>query len=349
MNLLGRGGGRAKWLQLVALVAILFISLTHRLSLLDQRGGDFPVYRGSAEELLRRENPYQHTVESFQTPGTKHWYAYLPLWLYSNTSSYLFSSRVPFLDFEQAMKIPVLIGDLGLALLLYAILVRVSPFAAFVGVAGWLFNPHILVTNNYTHFDPLPSLFVLLSLYALNRSGVVASLSLAAAVGFKQYAILLVPYYLISMEAKRAFILSFGGALLLISLPFLLWDSASFVYSTVIAHLTRGFGGRSVLGMVNELLGLSIPSTVGLLLIGALYAWLLLGKRAIGKYAFATLAIGIVLVFSPVLHRTYGLWLLPVYFAWAGIFASTTERKNLVFALLVGGLYCLYWGYLAVY
>lgn len=336
-------------IQLGAVLALFLLALLFRASLLDERGGDYRVYKESVEEVLQGENLYEHTQRSFQTPGMKHWYAYLPLWLYLNTISYGISSLVPFLEFAVVMKIPVLLGDFALAVLLFLILRKVNFFVAFTATSAWLFNPHLLVTGNYTHFDPLPSFFVLLSLYFLNESEVRAAIFLAVAVGFKQYAILLAPYFLNAASNKKRFLLFFVGVLLLLSLPFLLRNPYAYVYSTVLAHLSRGFGGKSVLAAINEMFGSSIPSYVGLALIVGLYAWLFVSKREMDKYAFATLTIAALLVFSPVLHRTYLLWLLPVYFVWAGFFSSRRTNTNTVFGLLAGGLYLIYWTYLSSY
>jgi hypothetical protein len=336
-------------IQLGAVLALFSLALLFRASILDERGGDYRVYKESVEEVLQGENLYEHTQRSFQTPGMKHWYAYLPLWLYLNTISYGISSLVPFLEFAVVMKIPVLLGDFALAVLLFLILRKVNFFVAFTATSAWLFNPHLLVTGNYTHFDPLPSFFVLLSLYFLNESEVRAAIFLAVAVGFKQYAILLAPYFLNAVTNKKRFLLIFMGVLLLLSLPFLLRNPYAYVYSTVFAHFSRGFGGKSILAAINEMFGSSIPSYVGLALIVGLNVWLFLSRKEMDKYAFATLTIAALLVFSPVLHRTYLLWLLPVYFVWAGFFSSRRTNTNVVFGLLAGGLYLIYWAYLSSY
>ncbi len=333
-----------KKVELVCLLVLFLGALAVRVPMLPVKGGDFGVYKGSVLEVFRGEDVYAHSEKSFKRRGEKHWFANLPAGIYLNMIAYRVAGFVPGLRFVVAMKIPVLLADFAIAFLLFRILRRrAGPFESFGAVAVWLFNPHLMVARNYTHFDPLPGFFVLMSLYLLEKSPNRSSVYLGVAVTFKAYAMILAPYYFLVARNRKAFIACFLGVIITVALPFLFWNPGALLYTVFLARPGLGFSGMSVPPMINKALSIHMPSSMGLAALAVLCLVLFFRKRQLDPYAYASLMLGTFLLVTPVLHRTYPLWLLPPYLVWAGTFSHARQRGGrFVFTGLVGGLYLLY-------
>ena len=61
---------------------LILVGIITRILLWNFTSTDMDVWKEAAELLLQGENPYETTLESFQVDGTKHFYAYFPLWMY---------------------------------------------------------------------------------------------------------------------------------------------------------------------------------------------------------------------------------------------------------------------------
>ncbi len=340
-----------KKVECIFLVLLLVGAFAMRAPMFPVKGGDFKVYEGSVQEVFAGEDIYAHSERSFKMPREKHWFANLPAGLYLNMIAYRVAECVPGLRFVVAMKIPVLLADFGIALLLFRILRRkAGSFESFGAVAVWLFNPHLMVMRNYTHFDPLPSFFVLLSLYLMENSPYRSSAYLGVAVTFKAYGMILAPYYLRVMPKRTAFIACFLGVIGAVALPFLFWNPGALLYTVFLARPGLGFSGMSVPAMINKALSISIPSFTGLAVLSVLCFILFIRKRQLAPYAYASLMLGTFLVVTPVLHKTYPLWFLPPYLVWAGMFSHARQRGGpFVFAGLAGGVYILYAAWLSLH
>ncbi|MCW3998711.1 MAG: hypothetical protein NWE93_00545 [Candidatus Bathyarchaeota archaeon] len=142
---------------------------------------------------------------------------------------------VPGLLFDFVVKVPFLVSDVLLALLLYKLVAKVSGKAG-LGVAAaalWFLNPYVIwVSAGWGMWDTLPALFSLATLYfLLERRLGWAAVCLSLAVALKLYPLLfLVPiaFYLYKSasptkrwRSSRSFFSVFFACSLLIFLPYL--------------------------------------------------------------------------------------------------------------------------------
>lgn len=114
---------------------------------------------------------------------------------------------VPGLLFNLAFKLPLILSDLLIGLLLYRTLLKISKDerAATSGAALWILNPlSIWISSGWGMFDTLPALFTILTLYMLLEGRIgVASLSLVLAIAMKYYAVVLVFPFLLFVWRTR--------------------------------------------------------------------------------------------------------------------------------------------------
>jgi len=92
-------------------------------------------------------------------------------------------------------KTPIIIADLLIALVLYKIVKSTNRNYAFYSFYAWLLNPLVIwISSIWGMFDSIPTLFVLLSLhFILTKKYNCSAISLATAVLFKLYPIVLIP------------------------------------------------------------------------------------------------------------------------------------------------------------
>jgi len=105
---------------------------------------------------------------------------------------------VPGILFNTLVKIPFLISDLLVAILLYKMIEESAgnQNLAFKASALWFLNPYLIwISSGWGMFDSIPALLSLASLYLLLKKRIaLSSVSLAAAVAYKLYPLLfLVP------------------------------------------------------------------------------------------------------------------------------------------------------------
>jgi len=119
---------------------------------------------------------------------------------------------VPGVLFNTLVKIPFLISDLAVAILLYKIVGENAGNRnlALKASALWFLNPYLIwISSGWGMFDSIPALLSLTSLYLLLKKKIgLSSASLAGAVAYKLYPLLfLVPvaFYLRGTLSKRPF------------------------------------------------------------------------------------------------------------------------------------------------
>ena len=160
-------------------------------------------------DVLRYQKAARHVLDVSWNPYlAPRLYPYPPLWIWVEAGSERVA-RATGLSFAVLVKLPVLLADLGIVLLLarwsharWAADERVAQRAA------WLFALHpvsILVTSFHGQFDSVMLFFVLLALRFLQSNRPDASaLSLAAAIATKSFPVLLLPVFALSLGAARA-------------------------------------------------------------------------------------------------------------------------------------------------
>jgi len=162
-----------KRLVFQSLIVLIFtVSIFLRLIAFDQEGGDHRIYKKTVIEFLKGTNPYEYTVRSYQRADLKHGYAYMPTLLYIQAS---LTQINRIFDWDQPTKylwkIPVLLTDIGVGIIIYNILKKknYSNLIIIVGLLFWFFNPYFLIRYEYTNYEALPIFFLLLSLITVGK------------------------------------------------------------------------------------------------------------------------------------------------------------------------------------
>ena len=142
---------------------------------------------------------YPNDIGSLWNPPTlnTHWISLEDMFeSYRRFAPPFVSVNLPLLDF--IIKTPIIIADILIAILLYKMIKsRSNESNARYAYWAWLLNPFVIcISALWGMFDPIPILFVLLSLhYFLNKKYGKSALLLGVAISLKMYAILLVPIF----------------------------------------------------------------------------------------------------------------------------------------------------------
>jgi len=321
-------------------VAIFVAAIITRCLMWNQIGGDQHTYKKAVVEFTQGINPYEYTVKSFETPGLKKGYAYFPPILYIQTFfykiNYWFKLEVPLVNL---WKIPVLLAELaiGFMLLRYFDKVPVSkkwlaPFA----VAVWFFNPYFVIKQQFTYYDPLPVLPLLIAFALLGKKDFFSGLWYSLAFSFKTFPIIFLPIFLAKTRKKAGFIL--GGILLmlLISLPFIttLKNLDYYVHGALLVHGERGIQGRPFITFVSHLIKIpsiqdsffSIYAAGAIILPWIAQCYLIFKKKEINEYILALTGFLIYFLVTPVFNRTHILWSIPFLLIGGYEMAKKTEN-----------------------
>jgi hypothetical protein len=256
--------------------------------------------------------------------------------------------NLPLLDF--IIKTPIIIADVLIAILLYKMIKsRSNESNARYAYWAWLLNPFtICISALWGMFDPIPILFILLSLhYFLNKKYEKSALLLSVAVSLKMYAILLIPIFAFVIFKKNKkvlgamkYLLISGGFTLLMIFPtfyvsalmagqeplslstqltlnlFIKRASPDWRGQNMIAGLTPLVALDSVIGSKSQILNFNVPlspilMTLGLLIILIkLYRQKKLSTGDVISYTAVT-HLMIYLTYS-VVNIPYLTWVLPL-------------------------------------
>jgi len=144
---------------------------------------------------------------------------------------------VPGLLFNSIIKVPLLISDILIALLLYKIVKELTGNQGMAEKASFILflNPYLIwISSGWGMFDTIPALFTVASLFFLIRKKIyLSSICLALAVASKLYpALFLIPltFYLVKTPQSESeqtnnllkFYLTFFATSIILFLPFLL-------------------------------------------------------------------------------------------------------------------------------
>lgn len=346
---------RYGWLLIV--LSIFSFAIYKRITLFYQVGGDVDTYVEAVEDLLSGKNPYEATVESFKhletNPGNKG-FSYLPGFLYTNAflySIYMFLSSLhpcnvilqtgfctPMIYF---WKIPILLADVGVGILLYKLLSDKSKLATIFALLVWFVNPFIFLKNDFISNDAIPTFFMLLALYHLGKDEIAAGASYALAVGTKTFPIFILPVMFINSSNRKKFFLAAAIVGLFMSLPFMgsISEFTTYLKGSVFVHGDRFVQGRPFLFYLSYWKSIEFFQIVPIGIYTALAGfggWLaVMIVRLLGwvkdKFVLSIIPFLVFYLFTPVLNRTYLLWFLPVFIV--GLFNvahgyTSPEGKN---------------------
>jgi hypothetical protein len=334
----------------ILLILLIFIpAIQHRLSYFDQTSKDISAYQDAITSFFNGVNPYIKTIQTYENkedPGD-HGYAYLPGLLYMYGIIYAWC-----LKFGGAYyilwKIPVLLADLGVGALLAKTLYKKSYWAAVFGVWVWFFNPYNFARSGYTYADPLPILFMFLSLIYLEKDDVAAGAWFALSIVFKTFPVILFPLFLIKSKKKWEFLAAGFLVGVVCCLPFMtsVDNFMTFMKGSIFVHSERIVQGQPFLWYIRYYFDIDFIETVPLKFyttMATFFGWVLIVAgyylaKIKDKYILATLSFLNFYFFTPVLNRTYLIWFLPLFIL--GAFnLSTLAKRRWLYYLIVG----VYW------
>lgn len=189
---------------------------------------DIMLYRQQAIPVLNHQNIYQVTNNVFP---------YSPLTMFIPAFCLFLSTAVK-VPFYVVMKIPALLGDIFLSIAIYYWLLKMwqDKKLAFRGGVLYAINPlAILVSAFHGNLMSIPTLVTFLAVimvaYAPEENYRLSALLLGLAIGFRGYAVLLLPLFLLKSKATLARKVSYVAyailPTLLLFIPFLLLDHKS--------------------------------------------------------------------------------------------------------------------------
>lgn len=247
--------------------------------------------------------------------------------------------------FDLLVKLPLILSDLIIALVMYKLITRhVGDERIAVSAAAlWFLNPlTIWVSSGWGMFDTLPALFTVLGLYfLLDKKFVYAGALIAMAIEMKYYAVVLIfPLLLVSWQKGRWRGLaesSGGGAAVTIILGApLLAETASHFTSLVGGSASSGlsYSGLSfwtAITLFQTGISLSLVSDVLVVALLAI-AYVLMWKRSPAPDLFSAsiyfgLPILLLLAAFRFVGENYFVWILP----FAAIVASRGGRYRVLF------------------
>lgn len=216
-----------------------------------------------------------------------------------------------------AIKIPLVIADLITIFFLHKILMILSRDVKKAGKLTLLyaFNPIvILVSAVWGITDPVPVMFTVVSLYFfLNATSTTrfatSALFLGWGIAFKLYPIFILPAFLAKLKRfKEAIIFLIFACLPLaaFSVPFLLWDSESYI-SILLTHHTEGAYPLSPIFILTQLLVVQI---MFLLFIATLFIVAYLKKTSIVVNVTLSFLV-LYLAFGGLFATNYFSWIVP--------------------------------------
>jgi len=273
----------------------------------------------------------------------------LPGFLYINYVFYIIH-LITKINFDYLWKIPLLLADLGVGLLLVKQLYKKNFPALLLGLLVWFLNPYFYLKTNYVYLDPLPVFFMFLALFYLEKDDVLAGASYAFSIALKTFPLVLFPIFLFKSKNKLQFLASVALIGVVISLPFMtsVEDFTTYLRGALLVHEERFVQGRPFLFYISYFYHVEffqiVPFQVytylamfsGWVVSSAVY----LLKWIRDKYALSIIPLALFYVFTPVLNRTYLIWLIPILVV--GLYNLVSGKKYMWFYYAVLGFY---WGF----
>lgn len=353
-----------KHTKIIIALVVVILGVTLRLSLFNKEGGDHKTYKDTVLTFLQGINPYEYTVASFKDTSLKKGYAYLPTLLYIQT---LFVKMNGFFDLDwptiYMWKVPVLFADLLIVYIFYKKYFKTDYFFFLFAISFWLFNPHILTRGEYTLYDPLATLFLLLSLLLAEKKPGLSGLFFGISFSFKSFGVILLPIIFLRSKNKFKFILAGIILFLVISIPFMktYHDFNTYINGALLVHTTREVQGRPILTFISFFtrhVGINFWQTtktafyanLAILLPGIMGIYLYLKRRNMSIFQLTLLPILSYYLLTPVLNRTHVLWFLPILLIGFYEFCTKNYKNNLkLFYLSTAVIFLLLCVYLKIW
>lgn len=255
------------WSLLGILASLLILSLLPRVAL-----ATF-TYEAAMIDVSR----YEEVAKMVLAGGTAYelsaqYYPYPPPWQYIEAAALLIS-RLSDLSFDFVVKIPSILADAAISILIYLILLRSSQTkrTSLIWSLLFAFNPvSIMISSGHGQFDSLPIAFSLAALYlamffASPRNALyLSALLLGVGVALKVYPILFLPLFLAYLQDKKEVTLKQSAIYLLSALFPLFFSLLPFLLKGQIEPFMRplmyvSIGGVTDLGLMPILRTLHLP------------------------------------------------------------------------------------------
>lgn len=333
----------------LAAALILFTGISRRLSYFSKTSKDVDAYILATQDLFSGVNPYLRTIQTYSAtaaPGD-HGYAYLPGFLYLFSAIYTSGLKYGF-NYVEVLKIPVLLCDIGVGLILFYYLARKDKLAALFGLAVWVYNPLSTFRSGYSQLDPIPVFILLLALIYLGKDDVLSGALYALSIVFKTYPIILLPLFLLKAKSWVRFMVAGGIVGLFLLLPFItnLTDITTLIQGSLLVHTDRFVQGRPFLFYISYFYKVELFQIIPLKFysyMAMFFSWVLIVffakvLKVTDKYVLTTVAFVNFYLFTPVLNRTYFLWFIPTLVL--GCFSLGSGRRfRWLYYFCVGGVW----------
>ena len=306
-------------------------------------------------DVLRYQKAARHVLDVSWNPYlAPRLYPYPPLWIWIEAGSE-WLARATGTSFAVVVKLPVLLADLGIVI----VLARWAGDVRVAQRASWLFALHpvsILVTSFHGQFDSLMLFFVLLSLrFQQSERPDASALSLSAAIATKSFPVLLLPLFVVGPRPSRVFrvVLLTTMPVLLMLVPYAVADLAA------LARELLGYGGIADFGWIGAWRAVrwlttgslarseaahwpaSIPAAKALFLVAYLVGlWAIATRRLRWTPPQATLGAFLAfLAFYGAISAQYLLWPVPLGALlpslWFGIYSAAATAALVGFYLFL--------------
>ncbi len=206
---------------------------------------DFDIWIDTAQDLLSGRNPYDVLMSETLKRGYNFpYYDYPPLWAFILVVHYILFLCQPVNEVEVLrviLKIPLIASSLLTGYLLYTILRERGERFGLMCFAAYSLNPFVILQSSGLGLhDTLAAFFSLLAFSLFYRGKRDSSaVALGLAIAAKMYPVfLLAPFlsFIKGMVRKVRFAFLSATPLMVFSVPFLLWNSKSYLHMLVERH-----------------------------------------------------------------------------------------------------------------
>ncbi|MHA1442007.1 MAG: glycosyltransferase 87 family protein [Candidatus Heimdallarchaeota archaeon] len=254
-----------KYASWIIFGTIILAGIIVRIFLWDYTSSDIFVWKEAAELLLSGENPYLRTIESFQIPGSTHFYAYFPLWMYICSLILLIFPQSWFFVIVKGL---ILFFDIQVIILLYVILQNKveNKWRLKIPIAIWFITPMVIMTGAmHGKFDSLMFVFILLACLFNERDSLIPeAIFLSLGILIKPITLIIVPFFFLKEVREKNFkkiLLKIGliiFPIILFSIPFLA-NPIIYFQGVLGVHITR----EHDLGFVYALISMALSTAKG--------------------------------------------------------------------------------------
>ncbi len=190
-----------------------------------------------------------------QTPGI---YPYPPLWVWLEVLARQLSN-FGVLNFSVAIRLPIILADVGIVYLLCKWAELASPSNAKMLALAYALNPvSLIITCLHGQFDAIPIFFSLMAIYQLTekRNQTISALALSVGVAFKSFPVLLLLPIIATLKSARdriRFAILAAGPIAIMLIPFVVLDPMPLLREVF------SYRGAALLGFMVPLRALYVP------------------------------------------------------------------------------------------